>query len=72
MIITSDQIKQTKAYKKMDAIQQRITDLSASKKTIMYNVGLLQNVGLERWELLTPNLQVRWKNIVKELVQNNN
>lgn len=51
----------------MDAIQQKITMMHQSRKTITDSALLLQNIGLERWEKLSTGLPNRWKNIVKEL-----
>ena len=51
----------------MDAIQQRITTMAQSRKTINDSALLLKNIGLERWERLSNHLPNRWKNIVKEL-----
>lgn len=60
-------IQETQAYNQMDAIQQRITLMSQSRKTIADSTLLLKNIGVERWEKLSVNLPNRWKNIVKEL-----
>lgn len=60
-------IQDTKAFQQMDAIQQRITTMPKSRKTIADSAILLKNIGLERWEKLSTGLPNRWKNIVKEL-----
>lgn len=60
-------IQDTEAYKKMDAIQQKVTLMTNSRKQIYDNVEILKTIGLELWEQRN-NLPVnRWKNIVKEL-----
>lgn len=60
-------IEQTQAFKRMDCIQQRITVMASSRKTIRYHLELLRNVGMERWQQLNTALPERWKNIVVEL-----
>lgn len=60
-------IQNTKAFKQMDAVQQKIAILPKSRTTITDSAILLKNVGLEKWETLSKGLSERWKNIVKEL-----
>lgn len=60
-------IEKTLAYQKMDGVQQSIVRRSASKKRILYNLQLLQNVGLERWKELKTGLPLKWQEIVIEL-----
>lgn len=66
-MISSDQIKDTRAYKAADKIQCCIIDLPQSKRTILHNVLLVHNLGLERWEALSKGLPTIFKKIVKEL-----
>jgi len=60
-------IQDTQAFKKMDAVQQKIATLPKSRTIITDSAKLLKNVGLDKWETLSKSLSERWKNIVKEL-----
>lgn len=60
-------IQDTKTFKQMSDIQQKVIIMYQNRKTICDSVLLLKNVGLQQWETLSINLHPNWKNIVKEL-----
>lgn len=60
-------IQDTKAYQRMDAIQQKIILMAKNRKQIYDSVDMLKVMGVERWEQRNGLHINRWKNIVKEL-----
>lgn len=58
-------IQDTKAFKAMDYVQQKIVIMQ--RKKIADSVTMLKTVGIEKWETLNKDLPNRLKNIVKEL-----
>lgn len=66
-VISCSQIKETKAYQEADKIQQCIISMPQQRKIIIHNIFLLQNLGVERWEILSKDLPFVFKKIVKEL-----